>query len=228
MSSRSFNKRGGDIVTIGEKIKYFRRQMGITQSRLAEVTGIHPVSIRKYETNKMQPQLPQIQKIAAALNVSSNALIGLDNTKLRLETIGDLMGIIIILCNSHIINIDGERGENNMLKPESVSIHINPLIAHFVKINIDDKNENQNSLKPNDISFILTSPLILPNILKWEKMSYLYITSLAEAGENPNEPTIAAIAQLASMKETIELELQRSMVMLDMSDGIKVKINPEV
>ena len=40
-------------MTIGEKIKYCRKQIGITQDKLAELTGIHPVSIRKYETNKM-------------------------------------------------------------------------------------------------------------------------------------------------------------------------------
>ena len=52
-------------MTIGEKIKYCRKQIGITQDKLAELTGIHPVSIRKYETNKMQPQPPQLEKIAA-------------------------------------------------------------------------------------------------------------------------------------------------------------------
>ena len=56
-------------MTIGEKIKYCRKQIGITQDKLAELTGIHPVSIRKYETNKMQPQPPQLEKIAAALGV---------------------------------------------------------------------------------------------------------------------------------------------------------------
>ncbi len=49
-------------MTIGEKIKYCRKQIGITQDKLAELTGIHPVSIRKYETNKMQPQPPQLEK----------------------------------------------------------------------------------------------------------------------------------------------------------------------
>ena len=33
-------------MTIGEKIKYCRKQIGITQDKLAELTGIHPVSIR--------------------------------------------------------------------------------------------------------------------------------------------------------------------------------------
>ena len=40
-----------------------------SQNKLAELTGCHPVSIRKYETNKMQPQPPQLEKIAAALGV---------------------------------------------------------------------------------------------------------------------------------------------------------------
>ncbi|WP_416366602.1 helix-turn-helix domain-containing protein [Muricomes intestini] len=34
-------------------MKYCRKQIGITQDRLAELTDIHPVSIPKYETNKM-------------------------------------------------------------------------------------------------------------------------------------------------------------------------------
>ena len=88
-------------MTIGEKIKYCRKQIGITQDKLAELTGIHPVSIRKYETNKMQPQPPQLEKIAAALGVSYNALNGSDTAGLRLETVGDLMGVLMVLCNSN-------------------------------------------------------------------------------------------------------------------------------
>ena len=60
-------------MTIGEKIKYFRTRIGITQAKLAELSGIHPVSIRKYETNKMVPQSPQIDRIAEALGISSFA-----------------------------------------------------------------------------------------------------------------------------------------------------------
>ena len=71
-------------MTIGEKIKYCRKQIGITQDKLAELTGIHPVSIRKYETNKMQPQPPQLEKIAAALGVSYNALNGSDAAALSI------------------------------------------------------------------------------------------------------------------------------------------------
>ena len=89
-------------MTIGEKIRYFRTRIGITQGKLAELSGIHPVSIRKYETNKMTPQPPQIEKIAESLGVSSFALTGIENN-IRLETIGDFMGLLIMLCKTHIV-----------------------------------------------------------------------------------------------------------------------------
>ncbi|MFT9078001.1 MAG: XRE family transcriptional regulator, partial [Ethanoligenens sp.] len=130
----------------------------------------------------------------------------------------------IILCNSHIICIDGERGEDKLLKPETVSIHINPVLAKYTRISI---NNNQKSLTTNDFAFHLASPLILPSILKWEKMHYLYTSSCKEAGNNPNDATKAAIAKLLAIKESVELELQCSMVLLDTSAGIKVKIPPE-
>lgn len=86
-------------MTIGEKIKCCRKQIGITQDKLIELTGIHPVSIRKYKTTKMQPQPSQLEKIATAFDVSYNSLNGSDTAELRLETIGDLMGVLMVLCN---------------------------------------------------------------------------------------------------------------------------------
>ena len=62
-------------MTIGAKIKYFRTCIGITQAKLAELTGIHPVSIRKYEINKMVTGFENLRKIAKALNVSLDAFI---------------------------------------------------------------------------------------------------------------------------------------------------------
>ena len=118
-------------MTIGEKIKYCRKQIGITQDKLAELTGIHPVSVRKYETNKMQPQPPQLEKIAAALGVSYNALNGSDTAGLRLETVGDLMGVLMVLCNSGILRITGERGEDKLLKDETVSIQFNHILSSY-------------------------------------------------------------------------------------------------
>lgn len=67
-------------MTIGEKIKYFRNRTGITQSKLAELSGIHPVSIRKYETNRMIPGVEVLNRIAKALNVSLDAFVSFERT----------------------------------------------------------------------------------------------------------------------------------------------------
>ena len=68
---------------------------------------------------------------------------------------------------------------------------------------------------------------VFNDLLKCEKMNYIYQNVLESAGDNPNEATQATIDEIAETKEKVELELQRSQVLLDTSDGIKVKINPD-
>lgn len=212
-------------MTIGEKIKYCRKQIGITQDKLAELTGIHPVSIRKYETNKMQPQPPQLEKIAVALGVSYNALNGSDTAGLRLETVGDLMGVLMVLCNSGILQISGERGEDEMLKDDTVSIHLNPFLSSYLEIGYTARGKTH-TLSLQDALLNIRSYKVFNDLLKWEKMNYIYQSALKSAGDNPNEATQAAIDEIAETKEKVELELQRSQILLDTSDGIKVKVNP--
>ena len=48
---------------IAERIKKLREIYNITSNDLAKITGIHPVSIRKYETNKMVHQLSTTSEI---------------------------------------------------------------------------------------------------------------------------------------------------------------------
>ena len=51
-------------MTLGEKIKFHRGLKGLTQKQLGDMTGIHEVSIRKYEANKIAPKRDQLEKIA--------------------------------------------------------------------------------------------------------------------------------------------------------------------
>lgn len=214
-------------MTVGEKIKYYRTQLGITQGKLAELSGIHPVSIRKYETNKMQPLPPQIEKIADALGVSYNALSGLEHAGMRLETIGDLMGVLIVLCNSNIINISGKRDANNQLKEETIEILINPILSGYANARIRKGNGNE-TVTFEDISFNIYSPLILPDLLKWEKMNYMYHTALASLSSKPTKKESEAMNDIIEMKEKVELQLQKSQVILDDSCDIKVKVPPNI
>ena len=56
---------------IGERIKYLRETKGFTQVELAKRIGIHSVSLSRYERGEEIPNDAMIEKIAAALEVST-------------------------------------------------------------------------------------------------------------------------------------------------------------
>ena len=122
------------MLTIGDKIKYFRKQRGMTQAQLAELTGIHPVSIRKYETNKMQPQSQQLERIAEALRVNSGALSDSYSDIIHMETKGDLMGLLMLWHKSGILSIEGERGEENLLDAATVRFQPNTVFGTYLAL----------------------------------------------------------------------------------------------
>lgn len=208
-------------MTIGEKIKYFRKRIGITQAKLAELSGIHPVSIRKYEINKMVPQAAQIDRLAEALGISSFALAGFENN-IRLETVGDFMGLMIMLIKTKIVSINGEREENGMINADTVSFVINPFITNFF-----DAKSDKSELSANTLLYYLKNENILSDILKWERINHRYEKCAAEICDTSDNELISILEELKEQKEVIELELQHSSIMLNSSDGISVKIPPD-
>ena len=193
-----------------EKIKYYRTQLGITQDKLAELTGIHPVSIRKYETNKMQPQPAQLERIAAALGVSYNALNGAAHAGMRLETVGDLMGVLMVLTNSGILEITGERGSDRMLNEDTVSISFNSALSSYLAL---EEKGSKRSLE--EVLLHVKSHRIFKDLLIWEKMNFLYTSAIQSAKDHPSEAAQAVVNEIENDKEMVELELQKSQVMRD-------------
>ena len=63
-------------MTSGEAIRKFRKEKGITQKKLSELTGIAEITIRQYEADKYSPKYQQIEKIASALNVHPADIMG--------------------------------------------------------------------------------------------------------------------------------------------------------
>jgi len=89
---------------------------------------------------------------------------------MRLETVGDLMGVIIALCNSKVIIITGERSEDNMLKEDTMRINTNPVLKGHVDAYI--KGDDEKGVSLDDISFSVVKSLILPDLLLREKVNY--------------------------------------------------------
>lgn len=55
---------------IGEKIKKIRKESGITQKQLAQKLGVSQAAIVQFESEKSNPKIDTLKKIADALNVS--------------------------------------------------------------------------------------------------------------------------------------------------------------
>ena len=60
---------------IGSKIREARKAANITQQQLADKSGIIVTTIRKYEIGKQNPKTQNLEKIAAALNISPSELM---------------------------------------------------------------------------------------------------------------------------------------------------------
>jgi len=60
---------------IGNKIREARKAANLTQKQLAEKSGIIETTIRKYEIGKQKPKFENIEKIAAALDLSPSELM---------------------------------------------------------------------------------------------------------------------------------------------------------
>lgn len=64
-----------DCATFGQRIKYFREQLGITQIQLADSLHITQKTVSKYETGKSFPQVDMLDSIASVLQISVSDLL---------------------------------------------------------------------------------------------------------------------------------------------------------
>lgn len=70
-----------DQEPIGERIARFRKQKGLTQAELAQRIGIQRTLITDYEIGRLRLNADMIIRLAIALNISSDAILGLAEHK---------------------------------------------------------------------------------------------------------------------------------------------------
>ena len=204
-------------MTLGERIRFCRKSSGLTQEQLAEITGIHSVSINKYEKDKMVPKPDQLSKIALALNVSTMALNGSEDPSFRVETIGDFMGFLFTMHHSGIMMLKGKRDKDGYIKEDTAYIEINPSIKRYFRIKSLDDADDQ--------VILLQNKQVLSDLIKWEQTEYFLTSNQAKYGEM-SEKEQAAFDEIKANKELIEIKLSQSNVLLDTSSGISVRVNP--
>lgn len=153
------------IMTIGKKIKHIRNLYHMSSAELAKRTGIHPVSIRKYESDKMLPQQAQINRIAAAFNLSPAIFSGVTETRFDFNYAGDCLALLIMLYISNGLSIEGDRAENGALVLETVHFKISPSFSRVFSL-----SNKGVSLNINDLSLTISDENTLKSFMYWEYM----------------------------------------------------------
>ena len=64
------------VKDIGHRIAMIRKQRGLNQDELAELSTLSRISIARYETGRIEPGAQAIKRIADALEVSTDVLLG--------------------------------------------------------------------------------------------------------------------------------------------------------
>lgn len=62
---------------VGIRLKSSREALGLTQEGLAELIGVQPLQINRYEREKTEPSGEIVGRIATVLHVSADYLLGL-------------------------------------------------------------------------------------------------------------------------------------------------------
>jgi len=207
------------MMTIGDKIRMIRSCRGFTQVKLAEMTGIHPVSIRKYETNKMQPLTPQIEKIAEALQVNAAAITGTSFSARPITTVGDLMGLLLTWLKAGIVAITGTRQPDHRLDPATIELIPSPVFSQLFEIHSPKLPPKIRFIPWNGLAIDITNVSILMALQHWEVSCY-HIQKCTDSlnAFEPGSPDYDDYAEEIERRkyqlEFLELELQSSNTLL--------------
>lgn len=74
-------KERNDIMTLGNKIKTYRLERGMTQVKLAAKAGLSQAYLSELEKDKFNPTVSIITGIAVALDVPIDELLGISDRK---------------------------------------------------------------------------------------------------------------------------------------------------
>ena len=109
-------------MTLGEKIRLHRTMKGLTQKQLGEMTGIHEVSIRKYEADRMIPKKEQLEKLSECLGVPYNEFVDL-----HISTDSDILPLLFAIDEVFEMQISSENNETFYIEFKE------PLVNHFLR-----------------------------------------------------------------------------------------------
>ena len=129
-------------------LERFEKKFGkMSQEELATASGINLSSIKKYETGLRNPKIEQLNKLAAALNISPNELLSY-----RMDDDSDILSIILKLQESCGLTIEGDKDSTGNYIPGSMRLcfkdnSINNLLAQYMTRKSIQRNSTKDELQ---------------------------------------------------------------------------------
>ncbi len=90
-------------MTLGERIRKARKG-NMTQAELAELIGVHEITVRRWELGERTPNIKDLQKISEVLRIPMEELLGTEQKELNLPDLNDFNKVVYTFK-------DGERLE---------------------------------------------------------------------------------------------------------------------
>ena len=120
-------------MTLGEKIKFYRESLGITQTQLSEMSKIGISTIKKLECDMMNPKPNMLKKVADALHVSMYIFTDFD-----IDGVSDVLALLTKMDEQIDMTFEAEYDENQDPIPETIKISfkpsaINSKLADYIK-----------------------------------------------------------------------------------------------
>lgn len=70
-----------DYYVVGDRIREYRERRNLSQDELAELASIHRVTLSRYESGRVEPGAQALARIADALGVTVDMLLGREDEK---------------------------------------------------------------------------------------------------------------------------------------------------
>lgn len=73
------------LIDTGERIRALRKQRGLNQDQLAELASLNRVTVAKYEAGRVEPGAQALVRIADALDVTVDEILGRKESEIKKE-----------------------------------------------------------------------------------------------------------------------------------------------
>ena len=110
--------------------------------------------------------------------MNAGAIDGMNAANIRLDSQGDLMGLLIAWHKAGILRIEGERDEAQKIISSTAHFSVNPALSPLFRLTYAE-SENKKAIHLDDLFLELRSRSMLETLLRWEYIYNGYVTMSA-------------------------------------------------